>query len=56
LERPCRDSAANGNPIRYLCSILSTGESRRRCLLIAPGAEAARELNPGVMWVINANG
>jgi Protein of unknown function (DUF4242) len=45
LEHACSVAREQGTAITYLRSLYTPGESRCRCLFIAPGAQAVRELN-----------
>ena len=45
LDRACSVAQERGTAIRYLRSVFTPGESRCRCLFVAPNAEAVRELN-----------
>jgi Protein of unknown function (DUF4242) len=45
LEHACSLAREHGTPITYLRSLFTPGESRCRCLFVAPSAQAVRELN-----------
>jgi hypothetical protein len=52
-EQACRAVAVEGQPVRYLRSIFTPGDSRCRCLFEAPSADLVQAVNEAAQLPYN---